>query len=164
MNAITSKIISNMIKYFDGDIKRINHALKVHSFAKLIGELEYIDTDKLFIVEISSILHDIGIKVSEEKYNSSNGKYQEIEGPPVARSILMGFYIPEETIDRICYLIGNHHSYDKIDGLDFQILIEADFLVNIYEDEIPMESLCTIEEKIFKTNTGKDLLNSIYKF
>jgi HD superfamily phosphodiesterase len=164
MKAITSKITSNMIKYFDGDVKRINHALKVHSFAKLIGELEYIDIDKLFIVEISSILHDIGIKVSEEKYNSSNGKYQEIEGPPIARSILMGFDVPAETIDRICYLIGNHHSYDKIDGLDFQILIEADFLVNIYEDEIPMENIYTIESKIFKTNTGKALLNSIYKF
>ncbi|GKU23806.1 HD domain-containing protein [Clostridium folliculivorans] len=159
---IISNITNIMIKYFDGDIKRINHALKVYSFAKIIGELEQVAKDELFIIEISAILHDIGIKISEQKYNSSNGKYQEIEGPPVAKELLSSFNLDASIVDRVCYLIGNHHSYDKIDSVDFQILVEADFLVNIYEDEIPKDNIAVIEEKIFKTCSGKKLLNSIY--
>jgi HD superfamily phosphodiesterase len=151
-----------MIKYFDGDIKRINHALKVYSFAKIIGELEQLSKDELFILEISAVLHDIGIKISEQKYNSSNGKYQEIEGPHVARELLSDFDLDSSIVDRVCYLIGNHHSYDKIDSVDFQILVEADFLVNIYEDEIPKANVVVIEEKIFRTSSGKELLKSIY--
>ena len=59
-------------------------------------------------------------------------------------------------------MIGNHHSYSKIDGLDFQILVEADFLVNIYEDELNKKMLASIREKYFKTTTGKMLLGTIY--
>ena len=32
-----------MINYFAGDAKRIQHLVKVHSFAKLIGELEHVE-------------------------------------------------------------------------------------------------------------------------
>lgn len=41
---------------------------------------------------------------------------------------------PQEVIDRVCYLVGHHHTYDNIDGMDYQILVEADFLVNLFED------------------------------
>ena len=34
-------------------------------------------------------------------------------------------------IRRVEYLVGHHHTYKDIDGLDYQILVEADFLVNI---------------------------------
>ena len=37
---------------------------------------------------VSVIVDDIGIKVSEEKYNSSAGKYQELEGPHEAEKLL----------------------------------------------------------------------------
>ena len=60
------------------------------------------------------------------------------------------------------YLIGNHHSYDKIDGIDFQILVEADLLVNIYEDEIDEKAIGNIEKTIFKTKSGKQLLKLLY--
>jgi uncharacterized protein len=36
-----------MISYFNGDVKRINHFLKVHAFAKLIGELEGLEGKEL---------------------------------------------------------------------------------------------------------------------
>ncbi|GFP76892.1 HD domain-containing protein [Clostridium fungisolvens] len=159
---VISNITNIMIKYFEGDVKRINHALKVYSFAKIIGELEQVSKADLFVLEISAVLHDIGIKISEQKYNSSNGKYQEIEGPPVAKELLGSFNLDSSIVDRVCYLIGNHHSYDKIDSVDFQILVEADFLVNIYEDEIPKDNIAIIEEKIFRTSSGKELLKSIY--
>ena len=68
----------------------------------------------------------------------------------------------QEIIERVYFLIGNHHSYSKIEGLDFQILVEADFLVNIFEDELNKKMLASIREKYFKTMTGKMLLETIY--
>lgn len=162
MKVNTSVIINEMINYYAKDPRRVNHFLKVFSFAKSIGELEEIDQETQEILEVASIMHDIGIKVSEDKYNSSAGNYQEIEGPPVAREMLSKFNFDEKFIDRICYLIGHHHTYSKIDGIDYQILIEADFLVNIYEDEIKTTQVEIIKEKYFKTKAGTDFLINLY--
>ncbi len=160
--SIEGAIIKKTIEYLDGDVKRINHALKVYGFAKSIGELENIPKDKLRSLEIAAILHDIGIKESEIKYSSSAGKYQELEGPPIARKLLQEFSLEKELVDRVCYLTGNHHSYGKIDDLDFQILVEADFLVNIFEDSMSEDQIDSIRHKYFKTNTGKGYLDSLY--
>lgn len=122
----TKGIITKMITYFGSDVKRINHALKVYGFAREIGEVENINDEKLQILEVAAILHDIGIKESERKHNSSSGTYQEIEGPPVARELLHDFNLKSDFVDRVCYIIGNHHTYSRIDDVDFQILVEAD--------------------------------------
>lgn len=151
-----------MMKYFSGDAKRINHAMKVFCFAQTICEKENINSNKKEIVKLSSILHDIGIKEAERKYNSSAGKYQEIEGPFIAEEILSRFKLDIDTVNRVKFIIGNHHSYNKIDGIDFQILVEADFLVNIYEDNIEKETIKIIKDKYFKTNTGREIIDSIY--
>lgn len=157
-----STIINEMIKYYAKDPRRVNHFLKVYSFAKAIGELEDLNEETQNILEVAAVMHDIGIKVSEEKYNSSAGNYQEVEGPPVAREMLLKFNFEEKFIDRVCYLIGHHHTYSKIDGIDYQILIEADFLVNIYEDEIKVPQIESIKGKYFKTKPGTEFLTSLY--
>lgn len=164
-NVMTEKIstiINEMISYYSKDPRRVNHFLKVYSFSKSIGELERIDEDTQNILEVAAVMHDIGIKISEEKYNSSAGNYQEIEGPPVAREMLLKLNFDEKFIDRVCYLIGHHHTYNKIDGIDYQILIEADFLVNIYEDEIKVIQIQSIKEKYFKTKSGTEFLINLY--
>ena len=66
---MVAKITEIMIQYFGHDVRRINHALKVYSFAKCIAQNEKISETKLLIVEISAILHDIGIKNAEIKYH-----------------------------------------------------------------------------------------------
>ena len=157
-----STIINEMIKYYAKDPRRVNHFLKVFSFAKSIGELENLKKETQDVLEVAAIMHDIGIKISEGKYNSSAGNYQEIEGPPVARDMLSKFKFHEKFIDRVCYLIGHHHTYSKIDGIDYQILIEADFLVNIYEDEIKETQIESIKEKYFKTKAGTEFLINLY--
>lgn len=162
MSSHVSTVVSKMIAYFDGDTRRINHALKVYGFAKSIGELEGIGGIELEVLEIAGVLHDIGIKESERKYSSSAGKYQEIEGPPVARELIKDLELSYETVERISYLIGNHHSYTKIDGIDFQVLVEADFLVNIFEDSIEKEAAAIAKEKYFKTATGIRYMESMY--
>ncbi|HEX9026327.1 MAG TPA: HD domain-containing protein [Clostridium sp.] len=158
----TSIIINEMISYYAKDPRRVNHFLKVFSFAKSIGELERLNEETQDILEVAAIMHDIGIKISEEKYNSCAGNYQEIEGPPIAREMLLKFKFDEKFIDRVCYLIGHHHTYSKIDGIDYQILIEADFLVNIYEDEIKSSQIESVKEKHFKTKVGIEFLTNLY--
>ena len=157
-----SNLINEMIKYYEGDVKRINHFLKVFSFAKTIGEMENLDSGKQDLLEIAAIVHDIGIKVSEQKYNSSSGKYQQIEGPPIAKNLLEQLNFSDLVVNRVCYLVGHHHTYNAIDDIDFQILVEADFLVNIDEDSITQDSIIKIKDNYFKTNTGKEYLNMLY--
>jgi len=127
-------VMNDMIRYFQNDVRRINHALKVYDFAGLIAEESGVDDEKRQIIGITALLHDIGIKEAERKYNSSASRYQEQEGPAIATEILAPCHLDRKILDRICYIIGNHHTYTKIDGTDFQILVEADFIVNIYED------------------------------
>lgn len=163
MDNLTQNIMLKMFDYFSGDIRRINHAIKVHEFSSTIGKLENLDSNKQLIVEMAAILHDIGIKISEKKYNSSAGKYQELEGPDIAKELLLEFDIESSILDRVYFLIGHHHTYSKIDDIDFQILIEADFLVNIFEDNLSSDSIQTIRSKYFKTNTGIRIIDSFYK-
>ena len=160
---LTQNIISKMIGYFGKDIVRINNALKLYTFARNIALFENLSEQQFRVLEISSILHDIGIKVSELKYGSSAGNYQELEGPPVALKLLEEFSLHSDVIERVSFLIGNHHSYEKINGIDFQILIEADFLVNIFEDNYTTDQIETVKIKYFKTKTGIKYITSIYQ-
>ena len=157
-----NKVIKKMIEYFQTDVKRINHALKVFDFACIIAYEQSLDQKTKEIIIYTAILHDIGIKNAEKKYNSSIGRYQEIEGPPIAYKILSDLNISEEIIDRTCYIIGNHHSYTKIDGIDFQIIVEADMLVNIFEENMSKKAIEKIHENIFKTEAGKKLVSMMY--
>lgn len=161
MNIINDLFIK-MIEYYSGDVKRIQHFMKVHSFAKLISEMEQLDKNIIELIEITALVHDIGIKSAEKKYNSNSGKYQEIEGPPIAEKMLSSMNLNKGIIERVTYLIGHHHTYTNIDGIDYQILIEADFLVNMYEDEMSREAILSAYNKIFKTASGKKLCNDLF--
>lgn len=161
INSIAA-ITKKMIDYFGKDVRRINHALKVFAYAKNIAELEGISKEKQEIVKISAILHDIGIQVCEQKYNSTAGHYQEIESPIIAKELLKNFDISEKTLNRILYIIANHHSYSNIDNTDFQILVEADFLVNFEEGNESKSIIPKVKKNIFKTKTGLELLKSIF--
>lgn len=158
----TGQLISAMIEYFAMDVKRINHFLKVYSFAKAIGEAEGLEDSKQETLEAAAIVHDIGIKVSEIKYNSSAGKYQELEGPVVAEEMLTKLGYSSSFVSRVCFLIAHHHTYESIDDADFQILVEADFLVNIHEEGLSLAAIHKIKEKIFKTKTGTTYLEHLY--
>ncbi len=143
-------VIFAAIEYDKGDPKRIQHFIKVHSFAMEIIYAENIDCKTAEIIETAAILHDIGIHKCEQKYGSCSGKYQEIEGAE------------NSLIERVCYLIAHHHTYVNIDSIDWQVLVEADFLVNIYEDNINTAAVKSIIEKFFKTQTGKKLAAILY--
>ena len=155
-------LFMDMIAYYDGDPKRIQHFTKVHSYARLIGVGENLDDTSLFILEAAAYTHDIGIRVAEEKYGSCSGKLQEKEGPAIAEKMLDEVGYPVDAIRRICYLVGHHHTYTDIDGIDYQILIEADYIVNASESGYSPENRKNFLEKHMKTESGKRLLRSTF--
>lgn len=155
-------VLREAIAYDSPDVRRINHFLKVYAFAKMIGEGEGLSLAEQYILELSAVLHDIGIRESERKYGSCDGKYQEIEGPVVAKEMLEQLGVEKEVVERVCYLIGHHHTYDQVNGMDYQILIEADFFVNAYEGEMDVQAMRNVYGKIFRTATGKMLFEKMY--
>ena len=157
-------LFMDMIAYYDGDPKRIQHFTKVHSYARLIGIGEELDDASLFILEAAAYTHDIGIRVAEEKYGRCDGKLQEQEGPIIAQKMLSQLGFENYIVERICFLIGHHHTYDNIDGLDYQILVEADFLVNLYEDDVGNRAIDKAYKRIFKTETGKKIFRLMFGY
>lgn len=162
MKDILNNLISEMIEYEKGNPRRVQHFLKVHAFAKIIAEQEGLDERTQDTLEIAAVLHDIGIKPSVKKYGSNAGNYQEIEGPPVARVLLKKYNVSDEIMERVSFLIANHHTYGSIQAVDYQVLIEADFLVNIYEDSMKPSQIESIRDRLFKTRTGIHLLETMF--
>lgn len=155
------QLIKEMENYFGSDEKRINHAKKVTEFAKQILSKEEGNHD---VVLAAAVLHDIGIHEAERKHGSPGGKYQEIEGPPIAKEILKKINVSEQSVDEICEIIAHHHSPGKVNTNNFKILYDADWLVNL-GDEMDLNDKDKISkaiDKIFLTQTGKELAKSIY--
>ena len=152
-----------MINYDNGDPKRIQHTTKVHAYASLIGIGERLDEYTQFILESAALVHDIGIRASEKKFGYQNGKLQEQEGPAVARDLLnrIGGYT-EEQIERICWLVSHHHTYLASEEMDYQILIEADFLVNLYEDKESIDAIHAVRKNIFRTQSGLKMFDDMF--
>jgi hypothetical protein len=157
-----TELLDRMMRYNKGDVRRINHALKVFSFAHFIAEKEGLEPELVLTIDAAAILHDIGIHEAERKHGSTAGNWQELEGPPITRDLIQGTGLSGTMIDRVCFLVGSHHSYGKIDGTDFRILVEADFIVNIDEDKMERDEIAAIRKNIFRTASAIDLLDTLY--
>lgn len=156
------QLTRRMITYEKGNPRRIQHFIKVHSFAKNIGIGEKLDEKTLYTLEIAAIVHDIGILPAEEKYGSCEGKLQEKEGPAPAREMLSSLVIAPDVIDRVCYLVAHHHTYENVDGIDYRILLEADALVNLYEDNSPQSAIEAMLQNVFRTETGTHICKEMF--
>lgn len=159
---ILACLTREMTVYYTGDPARIQHFMKVYAFSRTIALLENCDDALRFVLEAAALVHDIGIKPSEAKYGSCAGPYQELEGPPVAREMMQKLGFDPDVIDRVCWLVGHHHTYNPIDGMDHQILVEADFLVNLFEGAEKKEAILSAYHRIFKTEAGKTLCRQMF--
>lgn len=128
----------------------------------MIAQMEKVDEHTLFITEIAAYLHDIGVKISKEKYGNSQPQHQEAEGPIIAKDMFSKYDLPAEDVERICFIIGHHHTYKAIDGIDFQILVEADYIVNLMEGYCKRESIPEMKKNVFKTESGLYLLQQMF--
>jgi len=162
MDRIIAEVVAAMMEKNKGDQKRIEHSLKVFSYAQALGRIEGIDAEKQHILELTALLHDIGIHVAEKKYQSSAAHYQELEGPKVAEEILQQVHVPHHIIDRVSFIISRHHTFTAIDGIDFQLLVESDFLVNAVEDKMSESQIVSFAQNIFKSRCGKYFLKLLF--
>ena len=162
MNDPILRLTEAMIRYDQGDPMRVHHFLKVYAFASAIGTREGLDEHTQFILEAAALVHDIGVRLAVETYGSTSGRFQEMVGPAEAEAMLRELDFPEDIIERVSYLVGHHHTYDRIDSPDYQILVEADFLVNLYEGSISPFGQQDAYNKLFRTETGKEYCRLLY--
>lgn len=126
-------IINKMKSAFETTIpSEIDHALNVLGNAEIIMDGEGIKGRESYLISVTAILHDIGMINAKAKYGLTTGPYQEKEGPAAAKELLVGEDLSDDEVERICYIIGNHHTPSKIEGIDFQIQWEADINFNIF--------------------------------
>lgn len=157
-----SAVTNKMITFSEGNLHDINHFMKVYAFARTIGMSEQLDPEQQEILEISALVHDIACPLCRQKYGNTNGNHQEQEGGPLATALLSELALPQKLIERVSYLVAHHHTYTNVDGMDYQILLEADFLVNADESKMTGDAVEAAKENIFHTKTGKTLLQDIY--
>lgn len=154
-----------MEQYFGQDQRRIDHALQVSLYAEEL--LAYIDADPVLTLT-AAYLHDIGIHEAERKHGSSSGKWQEIEGPPIARDILAGLNVDSAFSELVAEIVANHHTRDGVKSPEFRVLWDADALVNfaqafadkdegqienVLQDHMATEAGFRIARKIFIQDT-----------
>ena len=125
-----------MIQFYHGNIHDVSHFLKVYAFAKTIGELE--------------------------RLTPQTQETLELESPPLIENFFAVLSFSQKTVQRITWLVAHHHTYGLSEDLDYQILLEADYIVNAGESDHPAKSVRSALQKIFKTKTGNELLSSLY--
>lgn len=157
-----SEIMVKMISFSNGNIHDIDHLIRVWTYAKTIGELEGLDSETLFILEVAAITHDIACPLCREKYGNTNGKHQENEGIPMVREFLYGTGMTDAQINRVVFLVGHHHTFTGIEGADWQILVEADYIANASENGYSKQNIQNFVEKNVKTESGKRMIREVF--
>lgn len=159
---MVAKITQKMIDFSEGNLHNINHFMKVYGYAKTIGQLENLDEKTQLTLEVAAIVHDIAIPFCREKYGTARGDLQEKEGLIMAHDFLQDTGLDDEIIERVAFLVGHHHTTEGVDGIDWQILLEADYLVNADEGNQDKEKIEARMANMYKTKSGTALLKSMY--
>ena len=157
-----AEITEKMIAGSEGNLKDISHFLKVWAYAKTIGEQEGLAEETQYLLEAEALIHDIACPLCRQKYGNTDGANQEKESTPLVMEFLQDAEIPEKQKERIAFVISHHHTYEGVDGIDWQILLEADYLVNAEENGYPADRIRRFRDTIAVTKTGKRLLNRVF--
>ncbi|MCR4606471.1 MAG: HD domain-containing protein [Oscillospiraceae bacterium] len=157
-----SQIMEKMIAFSEGNIHDIDHFIRVWTYARTIGELEGLDAETQYILEVASVTHDIACPLCRKKYGSTNGKYQEQEGEYMVREFLSDTGMTEGQTERVAFLVGHHHTMSNIAGTDHQILIEADYIANASENGYSRQNIENFMQDIMHTGSGRRILKAVF--
>ena len=158
-----SEITEKMIARSEGNLHDISHFLKVWAYARTIGECEGLDAETQYLLETEALIHDIACPLCRKKYGNTNGKNQEKESGPLVEEILTDTGLTEQQKERISYVVCHHHTYEGVDGIDWQILLEADYLVNAEENGYAKAAVRQFRDTVARTAAGKRLLDSAFQ-
>jgi HD superfamily phosphodiesterase len=154
---LKDRVAIEMKRYFRTDFKRIGHATRVARYAERIGKGE---KGNLAVILAAAYLHDIGIPEAEKKHGSAAAKHQEVEGPPVARTIMEKLGAKEKLTDEVCDIIGHHHHPKSEETTNFKALYDADLIANLEDNHkeasMDSEKIANIIETSFLTPSGRD--------
>lgn len=159
---LVTTVIKKIVDFYEGNIHDIDHFLKVWAFAKTIGEEEKLDPETQKILEVAAVVHDIACPLCRKKYGNTNGKHQEEESEPLLNEFFADLPVEDLDVERVKWLVEHHHTYTDVVGMDYQILLEADFLVNARESGYSRTSIENFCKTVFRTATGIHLLKSMY--
>ncbi|MBU2497794.1 MAG: HD domain-containing protein [Proteobacteria bacterium] len=161
-NLLKDRVAIEMKRTFKNDFKRIGHASRVARYAERLGKDE---GGNLAVILAAAYLHDIGIKEAERKHQSTAARYQEEEGPPVAREILMKLGARDELIEEVCDIIAHHHHPRPEETINFKCVYDADMITNLEEGHkespVDAEKLSIVLGKSFLTESGKSLAEEV---
>jgi hypothetical protein len=159
---LKDRVAIEMKRYFKSDFKRIGHASRVARYAEKIGKFE---GGNLAVILSAAYLHDIGILKAEKKHGSTAARYQELEGPPIAKTILIKLGAHEELIEEVCDIVGHHHHPGSDETINFKAVYDADLIENLDErqKENPMDRERLLEkiDAMLLTETGRDIAREV---
>ena len=150
-----AEMMEKMIVLCDGSLHDINHMIGVWTYARTIGQLEKLDQETQYILEAAAITHDIACPFIRDEFGHTDHKRQETEGAVMVRDFLAS--LPEDQLERIAYLVGHHHTLNSIDGADYQILVEADLIMNACEKGWKLDRIFPI----LCTDAGKRIASAV---
>ncbi len=158
---LKGRLLQALEEHFQGDPRRIRHAQAVLDEAESLTRSEAADWH---IVVPAALLHDVGIKAAEEKYGSSEARYQEQEGPPLARAILLKLGLQLRDIDEVCDIVAHHHSPRAGETANFSVVYDADSLVNLEESAAgrPRSELEQLVRERFLTTAGRKRAEELF--
>lgn len=157
-----AQLMEKMLAFSEGNIHDIDHLIRVWTYARTIGELEGLDPETQYVLEAAAIVHDIACPLCREKYGNTHGKHQEEEGALMTRDFLQDTGMRPEQIERVVYLVAHHHTFTGVDGIDYQILLEADYLANASENGYQKEQIEAFLVRTVKTASGARLIRSVF--
>ena len=159
---LKDRVAIEMKRYFKSDFKRIGHASRVARYAERIAKTEAGD---LAVILCAAYLHDIGIHEAERKHSSTAARFQEMEGPPIARDILSRLHAKDSLVEEVCDIVGHHHHPRPEETVNFKVLYDADLITNIEENqkESPSstERLNQMIASSFLTDSGRKVARNV---
>ena len=152
-----TKLLLDALLYEEGHPRRTQHILKVYALAKLLGECSGLGEEERQILQAAAILHDIPIKYCKERYKGDACQAnQQKEAPGLVRDFLQQAGYPPDYLPRVLELVVNHHCYTGPHSQLLQLLIEADLIVNAYEEPLFEEERVYVR-RLFHSDAGKEL-------
>lgn len=162
MNLNEPALLLAALTYEEGHGRRTQHILKVYALARMLGELGGLGDYDRELLQAAAILHDIPIKYCKEHFGCADQETQQQAAPELVRAFLEHFGYSRQFISDVTELVLKHHWYNYITSQPLQLLIEADLIVNCYEEHITGEKLESIRG-VFKSEAGKRLLEEYAK-
>lgn len=150
-------LLKDALCYEQGHPRRTQHILKVYALVKLLGECADLPSEQQQILQAAAILHDIAIKYCKEHCGGNAcQENQRKAAPSLVRDFLHRAHYPDEWEAHILQLVLDHHCYDEREDPLLQLLIEADLMVNCWEQPPTPQKLQDMQQ-LFVSKAGKQL-------